>query len=145
MKGAVSMDFRKLISGFFTVTCTSFTVIILLYCVLWGDDGISPRRVFELFAVCAVIGAVVVVTSLVPVQSDILRMGIYFAEVFVTVFLFGGGILRLFPFNGKMLLTVLGMTVAAYFVVMAAVMANEKMCSNEINQKIAEMKKKADK
>ena len=95
---------------------------------------------FELFAVCAVIGAVVVVTSLMPVQSNILRMGIYFVEVFVTVFLFGGGILRLFPFNVKMLLTVLGMTLAAYFVVMAAVMANEKMCSNEINQKIARMK-----
>ena len=139
------MNLRKIISGFFTVTCTSFTVIVLLYCILWANDGITPRRVFELFAVCAVIGAVVVVTSLMPVQSDILRMGIYFAEVFVTVFLFGGGILRLFPFNGKMLLTVLGMTVAAYFVVMAAVMANEKMCSNEINQKIAEMKKKADK
>ena len=71
-------------------------------------------------------------------------MGIYFVAEFVTVFLFGGGFLRLFPFNWKMCLTVLGMNVAAYIVVMAAVLANEKMCSNEINQKIAEMKKKAE-
>ena len=51
--------------------------------------------------------------------------------------------LRLFPFNLKMCLTVLGMNIAAYLAVVAAVMANEKMCSNEINRKIAEMKKKA--
>ena len=98
---------------------------------------------FKLFAVCAAVGVVVTVTTLFRIQSDVAKMGIYFAEEFVTVFLFGGGMLRLFPFNLKMCLTVLGMNIAAYLAVVAAVMANEKMCSNEINRKIAEMKKKA--
>lgn len=136
------MNPRKFISYFFTVACTSFTVIVLLYCILWSDDGITPRRVFELFAVCAAVSAVVTTTGYFSTQSDIVKMGIFFLEEFATVFLFGGGILRLFPFNLKMFLSVLGMNVAAYIAVMAAVMANEKICSNEINQKIAEMKKK---
>ena len=137
------MEIRKIISIFFTLSCTSFTVIILLYCILWREDGITPQTVFKLFAVCAAVGVVVTVTTLFRIQSDVAKMGIYFAEEFVTVFLFGGGMLRLFPFNLKMFLTVLGMNIAAYLAVVAAVMANEKMCSNEINRKIAEMKKKA--
>ena len=136
------MQWKKWFSQFFTIICTSFTVIVLLYCALWADDGVTPRRVFELFAVCAAVSVVVTATSLFRIQSDIVKMGVYFAEEFVTVFLFGGGILRLFPFNWKMCLTVLGMNIVAYLAVMVAVMANEKMCSNEINHKIAEMKRK---
>ena len=135
------MNVRKYISAFLTITCTSFTVIMLLYCTLWSKDSIAPKTVFGLFGVCFAVGTAVLLTSFLPLQSDALRMGLYFAEEFVVVFLFGGVILRLFPFSLKMMLTVLGMLTAAYVVVMAAIMANEKICSDEINKKLTQMKK----
>ena len=73
------MEIRKIISVFFTLSCTSFTVIILFYCILWREDGITPQTVFKLFAVCAAVGVVVTVTTLFRIQSDVAKMGIYFA------------------------------------------------------------------
>ena len=135
------MNVRKRISGFLTITCTSFTVIMLLYAVLWSKDDIKPGTVFGLFGVCAAVGVIITLTSLVKFQSDALEMGVYFIEEFVTVFLFGGVILKLFPFSLRILLIVVGMLLAAYVVVVAAIMVNEKICSNEINKKLAQMKK----
>lgn len=135
------MEARKRISNFVTILCTSFTVIMLLYCVLWSDIGVTVRIVFELFAVCAAVSAVIFLTAFIPIQSKMLQMGVYFIETFVTVFVFGGGILKLFPFTWKVLFIIFGMLTAAYLCAAAALMANEKQCSNEINKKIAEMKK----
>ena len=137
----MDMNLIKRISVFFTVTCTSFTVIILIYCALWPELGLTFRRVYELFAVCAAISLIIIITDLIKIKNLLLLLGIYFIETFATVFLLGGGILKLFPFNLKMLLIVLGMLTAAYVVVVAAAMANEKMCSDEINKKLTEMKK----
>lgn len=137
----MDMNLIKRISVFFTVTCTSFTVIILIYCALWPELGLTFRRVYELFAVCAAISLIIIITDFFRIQNLLLLLGIYFIETFATVFLLGGGILKLFPFNLKMLLIVLGMLTAAYVVVVAAAMANEKMCSDEINKKLTEMKK----
>ena len=136
------MEIRKRISWLVTILCTSFTVIMLLYCVLWPQETMTPRLVYELFAVCAAVSGVVLLTSFLPMQSMMLQMGVYFAETFATVFLFGGGILKLFPFTFKTMLLILGMLTAAYLCVVAAIMTNEKMCSDEINQKIAKMKGK---
>ena len=135
------MKIRKKISTFFTVTFPSFTVIMLLYAALWSENGISARTVYELFSVCAVIGVVVLLTDLIPVQSVIVRLAINFLDAFLTVFLFGGCVLKLFPFSIGVLLSVFGMLAAAYVMVVAAVMVNEKLCSQEINHKLAEMKK----
>ena len=44
-------------------------------------------------------------------------------------------------FSIGVLLSVFGMLAAAYVMVVAAVMVNEKLCSQEINHKLAEMKK----
>ena len=137
----MDMNLIKRISVFFTVTCTSFTVIILIYCALWPELGLTFRRVYELFAVCAAISLISRITDFFRIQDLLLLLGRYFIETFATVFLLGGGILKLFPFNLKMLLIVLGMLTAAYVVVVAAAMANEKMCSDEINKKLTEMKK----
>lgn len=137
----MDMNLIKRISVFFSVTCTSFTVIILIYCALWPELGLTFRRVYELFAVCAAISLIIIITDFFRIQNLLLLLGIYFIETFATVFLLGGGILKLFPFNLKMLLIVLGMLTAAYVVVVAAAMANEKMCSDEINKKLTEMKK----
>lgn len=137
----MDMNLIKRISVFFTVTCTSFTVIILIYCALWPELGLTFRRVYELFAVCAAISLIIIITDFFRIQNLLLLLGIYFIETFATVFLLGGSILKLFPFNLKMLLIVLGMLTAAYVVVVAAAMANEKMCSDEINKKLTEMKK----
>ena len=134
------MKLRKHISCFFTVTFTSFTVIMLLYATLWSENGISPRTVYGLFSVCAVIGVAVLLTDLIPIQSVIVRLAINFLDAFLTVFLFGGCVLKLFPFSVGVLLSVFGMLTAAYAVVVAAVMVNEKLCSEEINHKLAEMK-----
>ncbi len=136
------MDIRKRISGFFTITCTSFTVIMLLYAALWSKDGIRPQTVFGLFGVCAGVGIIVFLTGFIPFQSVAMEMGVYFIEEFITVFLFGGVVLKLFPFDLKVLLIVIGMLVVAYLVVVAAIMVNEKICSDEINKKLAEMKKR---
>ena len=114
---------------------------MLLYAVLWSKDDIKPGTVFGLFGVCAAVGVIITLTSLVKFQSDALEMGVYFIEEFVTVFLFGGVILKLFPFSLRILLIVVGMLLAAYVVVVAAIMVNEKICSNEINKKLAQMKK----
>ena len=119
------MNIRKRISGFLTITCTSFTVIKLLYAVLWSKDDIKPGTVFGLFGVCAAVGVIITLTSLVKFQSDALEMGVYFIEEFVTVFLFGGVILKLFPFSLRILLIVVGMLLAAYVVVVAAIMVSE--------------------
>ena len=71
----------------------------------------------------------------------IARLGIDFLDTFVTVYIFGGCVLKLFRFNLRMLLIVFGMTLAAYTCVFIAIMVNEKICSDEINNKLAEMKK----
>ena len=135
------MDIRKKISGFFTVTFTSFTVITIIYAALWSENGISSRTVFGLFGVCAVIGVLISITDYIPAQSLIARLAIDFLDTILTVYLFGGCVLKLFRFNLPMVLIVFGMMFAAYVGVFVAVMVNEKICSDEINHKLAEMKK----
>ena len=136
------MDIRKKISEFLTITCTSFTVILLLYCVLWGKGGVYPVTLYRLCALCAMIGGVVTLTGFLPLQSDAVKLAIYFAEEFVIVFFVGGLAMKLFPFDLIILLAVLGMSAAAYLCVVAAIIVNEKICSEEINKKLAQMKKR---
>ena len=136
------MEIRKKISGFITLTCVSFTIITLLYIALaeWMDADLTRVRIFCLFAVCAMVGAVILVTDFIPVGSLLLRLLIDFVDVALTVFLFGGVVLKLFPFHAKIIFTVFGMLTAAFAGAAALAIVNDRLASQAINQKIAEMK-----
>ena len=138
------MQMRKKISVFFIMTCASFTIIMLIYTALaeWMKADLTQSRIFALFGVCAMVAAVISATDFSPAQSVLVRLAIDFADVFLTVFLLGGGVMKLFTFNMKTMLTVFGMLSAAFVGVAALVLANEIIHSGEINQKIAEMKRK---
>ena len=136
------MTMKKRINGFLNVTCTSFTIVALIYTLLANSIGadLTERSILSLFAVCAAVGAVIFITDFIPVQSLILRLGIDFIDVTATVFLFGGVVLRLFPFDAGIILIVFGMLTAAFAGAAALAIANERISSDAINQKIAEMK-----
>lgn len=138
------MQWKKRFSGFFTITCTSFTIIVLLYTVLSGfmDVPVNAKEIFVLFSVCAMVALVIFLTDFIPIKSISLRFAINFLDVFLTVFLFGGGLLGMFPFTWKIMLIVFGMLTVAYIGVVAVMFINEQITAADINKKILEMKNK---
>ena len=110
------MKMKQKFRDFFSVTCVSFTIIMLIYTALsdWMNADLTRGSIFSLFAVCAIAGAVIFVTDFIPVGSLLLRLGIDFIDVALTVFIFGGVILKLFSFNSKTILVVTGMLMAAF-------------------------------
>ena len=137
------MKMKQKFRDFFSVTCVSFTIIMLIYTALsdWMNADLTRGSIFSLFAVCAIAGAVIFVTDFIPVGSLLLRLGIDFIDVALTVFIFGGVILKLFSFNSKTILVVTGMLMAAFVGAAALSILSDRLSSQAINQKIAEMKK----
>ncbi|MDD6396093.1 MAG: hypothetical protein PUB37_07975 [Firmicutes bacterium] len=137
------MNFKKRIGYFFTMTCTSFTIIMLLYAALSGvmNAPVGAKAVYALFAVCAMVSLVIVITSFIPIKSEPVKYLINFIDVFLTVFLFGGGVLGVFPFTWNIMLIVFGMLSAAYVGVVVVLLVSEQITASDINKKISEMKK----
>lgn len=137
------MDTKKRISYFFTMTCTSFTIILLLYTILSKkmDAVINAKAIYMLFATCTMTSLVIIITSFIPIKNEPLRYLINFMDVFLTVFLFGGGVLRVFPFTWDIMLIVFGMLSAAYVGVLLSLLLSEQVTALDINKKISEMKK----
>lgn len=138
------MEWKKRISRAFTITCTSFTIIMVMYTLLaeWMDAPVNERAIYVLFAVCAMTSIVITLTDFIPISSAWLRYLINFLDVFLTVFLFGGGVLGMFSFTWKLALTVFGMLTVAYGGVVAAMLLSEQISAADINHKISEMKHK---
>ena len=138
------MEWKKRISWAFTITCTSFTIIMVLYTLLagWMDAPINERAIYVLFAVCAMTSVVIMLTNFIPINATWLRYLINFLDVFLTVFLFGGGVLGMFSFTWKIALTVFGMLTVAYGGVIAVILLNEQLSAANINNQISEMKHK---
>lgn len=138
------MEWKKRISQAFTITCTSFTIIMVMYTLLaeWMDAPVNERAIYVLFAVCAMTSIVITLTDFIPISSAWLRYLINFLDVFLTVFLFGGGVLGMFSFTWKLALTVFGMLTVAYGGVVAAMLLSEQISAADINHKISEMKHK---
>lgn len=137
------MEWKKKISQLLTVTCSSFTIIMLLYALLFGDENIPINQAtFILFAVCAMTSVAIFLTDFIPIKSVPLRFAIDFIDVFLTVFLFGGGVLGMFPFKLRIMLIVFGMLTVAYVGVVAVMLITEQIIAEDINKKISEMKHK---
>lgn len=137
------MDTKKRISYFFTMTCTSFTIILLLYTILSKkiDAVINAKAIYMLFATCTMTSLVITITSFIMIKSEPIKYLISFMEVFLTVFLFGGGVLGVFPFTWEIMLIVFGMLSAAYVGVLLSLLLSEQVTALDINKKISEMKK----
>lgn len=137
------MDKRIRISEFFTILCTSFTIITMAYILLsdFMDAVVNTEEILKLFGICAMVSLVIFITDSIPITNLPLRLLINFLDVFLTVFLFGGGILKMFPFEWKIVLTVFGMLSAAYIGVIIVMIINEQIKAADINNKISEMKK----
>lgn len=137
------MNKRIRIGEFFTILCTSFTVITLSYILLsdFMDAVVNTEAILKLFGTCAMVALVIFITDYIPITNLPLRLLINFLDVFLTVFLFGGGILRMFPFEWEIMLIVFGMLSAAYVGVITVMVINEQIKATDINSKISEMKK----
>lgn len=137
------MNKRIRISEFFTILCTSFTIITMAYILLsdFMDAVVNTEAILKLFGICAMVSLVIFITDSIPITNLPLRLLINFLDVFLTVFLFGGGILKMFPFEWKIVLTVFGMLSAAYIGVITVMIINEQIKAADINNKISEMKK----
>lgn len=138
------MQWKKRLSQFFTITCTSFTIIMMTYAVLseWMGAALTVERIFMLFYVCMMTAFVIFLTDFVQIKNTHIRFAINFLDVFLTVFLFGGGMLGMFPFTWKIMFTVFGMLTLAYVGVIAVMVINEQITAADINKKISEMKHK---
>lgn len=138
------MNLKKRIGYFFSSLCVSFTIIMLLYTALSGimNAPVSSKAVYMLFAVCAMVSLVVIVIAVIPINNVPLKFLINFMAVFLTVFIFGGGVLGLFPFEWDIMLIVFGMLSLAYVGVVVVFLATEQIVAADINKKISEMKKK---
>lgn len=135
---------KKKIGYFFSITCISFTIIMLLYAILSKvmNATVNDIAIYMLFAICAMVSLAILITDrFIPAQSIPLRMLIDFIDVFFTVFLFGGGVLRMFPFTWDIMPFVFIMLTVAYFGCLAILWINEQIISVGINKKISEMKK----
>ena len=137
------MNKRIRISEFFTILCTSFTIITMAYILLsdFMDAVVNTEEILKLFGNCTMLSLVIIITDSIPITNLPLRLLINFLDVFLTVFLFGGGILKMFPFEWKIVLTVFGMLSAAYVGVIIVMIINEQIKAADINSKISEMKK----
>lgn len=137
------MNIKRRIGFFFSCLCVSFTIIMLLYTALSGVMGasVNSTAVCTLFAVCAMVALVVSVISVIPINNVLLTLFIDFIAVFLTVFLFGGGVLGMFPFEWDIMLIVFGMLSAAYIGVVMLFLATEQIVAADINKKISEIKK----
>ncbi len=138
------MQWKKWFSQFFTIICTSFTVIMLLYAGLaeWMDAALTVTRVFGLFGICAMVALLIFLTDFIPFKTRQTRLAVNFLDVCIAVFGFGGDILKIVPFSRPIVLTVLGMSCAAYVGVIAIMFVNEQIAANDINRKLSEMKKR---
>lgn len=138
------MNWKQRFSQFFTIVCTSFTVIMLLYAGLaeWMHADLTVPRIFGLCAICAMVAFLVFLTDFIPFKANHTRMAVNFLDVCTAVFGFGGGILKIVPFSLPIVLTVLGMSCAAYAGVIAVMFVNEQIAANDINRKLSEMKRK---
>ncbi len=137
------MNKRIRISEFFTILCTSFTIITMAYILLsdFMDAVVNTEEILKLFGICAMVSLVIFITDSIPITNLPLRLLINFLDVFLTVFLFGGGILKMFPFEWEIMLIVFGMLSVAYVGVITVMIINEQIKAADINSKISEMKK----
>lgn len=137
------MNKRIRISEFFTMICTSFTIITMLYVLFSGpmDAIVNAEAILKLFATCAMVALVIFITDSIPITNLPLRLLINFLDVSLTVFLFGGGILKMFPFERALILIIFGMLSATYVGVMIVMIINDQIKAADINNKISEMKK----
>ncbi len=141
------MNKRIRISEFFTIACTSFTIITLLYVLLSGpmEVVVNAEAILKLFGICAMVALVIFITDSIPITNLPLRLLVNFLDVFLTVFLFGGAIMKMFPFEWEIILIVFGMLCAAYIGVIVVMIVNEQIKAADINNKILEMKKEINK
>ncbi len=137
------MNKRIRMGEFFTILCTSFTIITMAYILLsdFMDAVVNTEEILKLFGICAMVSLVIFITDSIPITNLPLRLLINFLDVFLTVFLFGGGILKMFPFEWEIMLIVFGMLSVAYVGVITVMIINEQIKAADINSKISEMKK----
>ncbi len=105
------------------------------------DAVVNAEAILKLFGTCAMVSLVIFITDSIPITNLPLRLLINFLDVFLTVFLFGGGILKMFPFEWEIMLIVFGMLSVAYVGVITVMIINEQIKAADINSKISEMKK----
>jgi hypothetical protein len=119
---------------------------MLLFTLLAKPMGatLNATAVYLLFAVCVMVSIAVVLASFIPIKSEPLKYLVYFIVVFLTVFLFGGGVLEMFPFKWYYILIVFGMLSVAYVGVVVVLLISEQMTAVNLNKKISEMKKNKD-
>lgn len=137
---------QKKISQAIMITCTSFTIIMVIYAFigLFIDEKwqMSNKELLIIFIVCAAVASAISITLMLPIDNTIVKSFISFTAMFVVVFFFGGGLLKMFPFEPKVMLLVFGMICAAFIGVSIHVIRAERLAAVNINAKLSEIKKK---
>ncbi len=139
------MKWKNILSDHITITCTSFTIITLLFTILSNVgivDEVTGEVIYKLFIVCFSVSSAIYITSLIHIDSVILTCIVNFIDVVAMVFIVGGVILKVFSFTWPDILIALGMLSLAYFGTLALFFLKENITAGHINREISEFHKK---
>lgn len=124
---------------YFTITCYSFTFLMLIYSALNGFGVFAPvsaEEVFIFFLMTFCGSALIAWTDQLPIRNPMLASLIRVADVAVSVF--GIGLATgMFPLEWFHVLTILGMIVVIYGGVSAVLMIKDKADADAINERLS--------
>lgn len=124
---------------YFTITCMSFTFLILIYAFLSELGLFAPMTMNEilLYFLMTLCGSVLIaLTDRLPISNGPVNSLIRILDVAVSVF--GIGIaFDLFPLEWSYILPIIGMILIIYVGVSAVVMIKGKADASEINKQLS--------
>ncbi|RIX48720.1 DUF3021 family protein [Paenibacillus nanensis] len=124
---------------YFTITCMSFTFLILIYALLSELGLFSPMTMNEilLYFLMTLCGSVLIaLTDRLPISNGPVNSLVRILDVAVSVF--GIGIaFDLFPLEWSYILPIIGMILIIYVGVSAVVMIKGKADASEINKQLS--------
>ncbi|MCR2806577.1 DUF3021 domain-containing protein [Paenibacillus soyae] len=128
---------------YFTITCYSFTFLMLIYSALNGL-GVFPTllaaEVFLLFLMTLCGSILIAVTNRLPINNPLLAAFTRVADVAVSVFGIGF-VSGMIPMEWFYVLTILGMIIVIYFGVAGVLMIKDKADADAINEQLSRRNK----
>ncbi len=137
------------IKYYLSIACISFTaleIIMSILQIIYPEELMSSAGWtfnLEAFSVCLTIAVFMFFTDIFTYNfNKILSIIIHLMDITVVVMLLGGFVFHWFPIKWEFLLLVLGIILAVYIIVYAAMIFNVRVTSYQINKKITERKER---
>lgn len=122
--------------------CISYTVLTIILSLLAFNPDLMEKMThiytLKLFLCTTLISIFVYLTSRLPIESQPLYMLLQLLSVATVVLGIGGGLLHIFPWERNIVLEVIAVLIAVYFITYGIMVWHSNVIANKINKKLQE-------